>query len=186
MHFDVKPDNLMVDRRVGIKVLDFGVARVLKSEVLVTQHVAGTLRYMSPEQLAGKPLDRRSDVFSLGCSLFEFITYEPAYIGSAHEMITRIITGPVPRLSDALPSVDPSLDALVSKAMALVPAERFDDIDELGRALGRFRERLDPADEPWTGGPVPASTRRCCVRATSPVARSRRVTPRALESCRRL
>ena len=75
VHFDVKPDNLMLDSRGLLKVLDFGVARVLKSEVLVTQHVAGTLRYMSPEQLSGGPLDRRSDVFSLGCSLFEFIAY---------------------------------------------------------------------------------------------------------------
>src|SRR6185503_19370417 len=135
VHFDVKPDNLMVDGRVGIKVLDFGVARVLKSEVLVTQHVAGTLSYMSPEQLTGKPLDRRSDVFSLGCSLFEFITYEPAYIGTAHEIITRITAGPVPRLSDVLPWVHPTLDALISKTMALDPAERFDDLDELARAL---------------------------------------------------
>ncbi len=150
VHFDVKPDNLIVDGRVGVKVLDFGVARVLKSEALVTQHVAGTLRYMSPEQLTGKPLDRRSDVFSLGCSLFEFITYEPAYIGTAHEIITRITAGPVPRLSDVLPRVHPTLDALISKTMALDPAQRFDDLDELGRALRRFREQLDPIDEPWT------------------------------------
>ena len=58
-------------------------------------HVAGTLRYMSPEQVSGGPLTRRSDVFSLGCSLFEFLTYEPAYTGTAPELISRIAYGPV-------------------------------------------------------------------------------------------
>ncbi len=175
VHFDVKPDNLMVDGRVGIKVLDFGVARVLKSEVLVTQHVAGTLRYMSPEQLTGKPLDRRSDVFSLGCSLFEFIAYEPAYIGTAHEIITRITAGPVPRLSDVLPWVHPTLDALISKTMALDPAERFDDLDELARALRRFREQLDPLDEPWTTTRTTVDSRMPRQTTAPVVARPRRV-----------
>ena len=147
VHFDVKPDNLMLDPSGVLKVLDFGVARVLKSEVLVTQHVAGTLRYMSPEQLTGQPLDRRSDVFSLGCSLFEFIAYEPAYVGSAHEMIARITAGPVPHLADVVPSVAPRLDELVSRAMALDPSQRFDDLDELADALRQFREQLDPIDE---------------------------------------
>ena len=147
VHFDVKPDNLMLDPSGVLKVLDFGVARVLKSEVLVTQHVAGTLRYMSPEQLSGRPLDRRSDVFSLGCSLFEFIAYEPAYVGSAHEIIGRITAGPVPHLADVVPWVAPRLDDLVSKAMALDPAQRFDDLDELADALRQFREQLDPIDE---------------------------------------
>ncbi len=155
VHFDVKPDNLMLDSRGVLKVLDFGVARVLKSEVLVTQHVAGTLRYMSPEQLSGGALDRRSDVFSLGCSLFEFIAYEPAYVGSPHELIARITAGPVPHLADVLPWVDSRLDALVSRAMALDPSERFDDLDELADGLRRFREQLDPIDE---SGPVSRSS----------------------------
>ena len=147
VHFDVKPDNLMLDARGMLKVLDFGVARVMKSEVLVTQHVAGTLRYMSPEQLSGRPLDRRSDVFSLGSSLFEFLAYEPAYVGSAHEIIARITAGPVPHLVDVLPWVDLRLDALISRAMALEPSERFDDLDELADALRQFRQQLDPIDE---------------------------------------
>ena len=117
VHLDVKPDNLMLDVSGVLKVLDFGIARVLKSGVLMTMHVAGTLRYMSPEQVRGEPLDHRSDVFSLGCSLFELIAYEPAFAGSAHELITRIAEGPVPRLASALPSVDPRLDALVARAM---------------------------------------------------------------------
>ena len=144
VHLDVKPDNLMLDANDVVKVLDFGIARVLKSDALVTVHVTGTLRYMSPEQVSGGPLTRRSDVFSLGCSLFEFLTYEPAYTGSAPELISRIAYGPVPRLADALPSVDPRLDALVARAMSLDPAERFDDLDDLGAALGQLSREFDP------------------------------------------
>ena len=95
VHFDVKPDNLMLDVGGVLKVLDFGIARVLKAEVLVTKQLSGTLRYMSPEQVSGAPLDRRSDVFSLGCSLFELIAYEPAYTGSVPELIGCIVNGPV-------------------------------------------------------------------------------------------
>lgn len=146
VHFDVKPDNLMLDADGVLKVLDFGIARVLKNEVLLTQHVVGTLRYMSPEQAAGGPLDRRSDVFSLGSSLFELVAYAPAYAGSAHEIITRITAGPVPRLAEAVPSVDARLDALVSRAMALDPAHRFDDLDELAAELGRLRVELEPGE----------------------------------------
>jgi eukaryotic-like serine/threonine-protein kinase len=144
VHLDVKPDNLMLDANDVVKVLDFGIARVLKSDALVTVHVTGTLRYMSPEQVSGGPLTRRSDVFSLGCSLFEFLTYEPAYTGSAPELISRIAHGPVPRLADVLPSVDPRLDALVARAMSLEPADRFDDLDDLGAALGQLSQEMDP------------------------------------------
>jgi serine/threonine-protein kinase len=180
VHFDVKPDNLMLDARGVLKVLDFGVARVLKSEVLVTQHVAGTLRYMSPEQLSGGALDRRSDVFSLGCSLFEFVAYEPAYVGSPHELIARITRGPVPRLSDVLPWVDPALDALVARAMALDPSQRFDDLDELADALRRFREQLDPMDEPWPAAPATAGSVSPRRAAVTPVTRPQRATLAAI------
>ena len=157
VHLDVKPDNLMLDVSGVLKVLDFGIARVLKSGVLMTMHVAGTLRYMSPEQVRGEPLDHRSDVFSLGCSLFELIAYEPAFAGSAHELITRIAEGPVPRLTSALPSVDPRLDALVARAMDPDPTQRFDDLDELGTALDRLSLEFDP-EQPWRRAPLTASS----------------------------
>jgi tRNA A-37 threonylcarbamoyl transferase component Bud32 len=143
VHLDVKPDNLMLDVSGIVKVLDFGIARVLKSELLTNHHV-GTLRYMSPEQVSGAPLDQRSDVFSLGASLFELVTYSPAYGGSTHEMIIRIAEGPVPRLLDVVPEVDPRLDEIVTRTMALDPLDRFDDLDELRAELARLRLDMDP------------------------------------------
>src|SRR6185503_19961728 len=89
VHLDIKPDNLMVDSRGVVKVLDFGIARVLEGGAHTTRHLLGTLRYMSPEQMVGGPLDYRCDVFSLGCSLYELVAYAPAFEGSTHEIITR-------------------------------------------------------------------------------------------------
>ncbi|PYR67475.1 MAG: hypothetical protein DMF88_12685, partial [Acidobacteria bacterium] len=82
IHLDIKPDNLMLDDDGIVKVLDFGISRIVQSDTLATLHGAGTLRYMSPEQIQGRPLDHRSDVFSLACSLFELVSYSPAFTGS--------------------------------------------------------------------------------------------------------
>ena len=144
VHLDVKPDNLIQDESGIVKVLDFGIARVLRSEVLVTNHHVGTLRYMSPEQVSGEPLDRRSDVFSLGCSCFELVAYAPAYSGSTHEMISWIAEGPVPRLLDVVPEVDPRLDAIVARAMGQKPSDRFEDLDQLRLELEELRREMDP------------------------------------------
>ncbi len=168
VHLDIKPDNLMLDGDGVLKVLDFGIARVLQNDALMTMHLAGTLMYMSPEQVSGGPLDRRSDVFSLGCSLFELVTYEPAYAGSPAALANRIASGPVPRLVEALPAVDPRLDALVGRAMSLDPGDRFDDLDELGEALARLRLEFDSGLEPMRFAvSLPSSTPRSDVRAAS-------------------
>jgi serine/threonine protein kinase len=144
VHLDVKPDNLMLDESGIVKVLDFGIARVVRSETLVTNHNVGTLRYMSPEQVSGAPLDRRSDVFSLGASCFELVAYAPAYNGSTHEMITRIADGPVPRLLEVVPEVDPRLDEILARAMALDPMDRFEDLDDFRLELARLRLDMEP------------------------------------------
>jgi len=144
VHLDVKPDNLMLDDSGIVKVLDFGIARLFRSETPVTNHHVGTLRYMSPEQVSGDPLDRRSDVFSLGCSCFELVAYAPAYSGSTHELISWIAEGPVPRLLDVVPDVDPRLDAIIARAMAQNPSDRFEDLDHLRLELEQLRRHMDP------------------------------------------
>jgi serine/threonine-protein kinase len=148
VHFDVKPDNLMLDESGTVKVLDFGIARVLQSGLLVTRHLGGTLRYMSPEQIDGQPLDHRSDVFSLGCALFEMITFVPAFVGSTKDIVSQISSGPVPAPCDVLPGLDPRLDAIVLKAMALDRTQRYGTLDELGAELAAVRKRLAPDYDP--------------------------------------
>ena len=102
---------------------------------------------MSPEQVAGDPLDHRSDIFSLGCSLYELLAYVPAYSGSTREIVYRIAVGPVPRLVEVMPDIDAQLDAAVGRAMALDPADRFADLDEFQAELARLRTELDPAGD---------------------------------------
>jgi serine/threonine-protein kinase len=142
VHLDIKPDNLMVDTDGVVKVLDFGIARVLEGGAHVTRHLLGTLRYMSPEQMVGGPLDYKCDVFSIGCSLYELVAYAPAFEGSTHEVITRIEQGPVPRLLEVIPGIDPRLDAIVARAMAVERSERYDSLEDLRADVERCRMEL--------------------------------------------
>jgi predicted Ser/Thr protein kinase len=147
VHLDIKPDNLMLDETGVVKVLDFGISRVMQSETRATAHGAGTLRYMSPEQIQGTPLDHRSDVFSLGCSLFELVTYAPAFSGSTQEIVTKIAIGPVPSPLDVSPELDPRLDQIIRRAMALEPSKRYDDLEEMRAELAQVRAGIDPASD---------------------------------------
>ena len=158
VHLDIKPDNLMLDETGIVRVLDFGIARVLRSDVEVTRSVAGTLRYMSPEQLQGRAIDRRSDVYSLGCSLFELVSGVPAYSGSTHEVVTRITSGPMPRLIDVDSAIDPRLDALVTRAMALNPKDRHPDMDDLRADLARLRDQLGASYNLAQPAPSPSAS----------------------------
>jgi serine/threonine-protein kinase len=156
VHLDIKPDNLMLDDAGIVKVLDFGISRVLHDGALFTAHVAGTLRYMSPEQVQGKPLDHRSDVFSLGSSLYELLSYAPAYGGSTREIVNQIALGPVPSLRDACPRLDPRLYDIIGRAMALEPSDRYDELEELRAALADVRAAIDPAHDEAASSVAPA------------------------------
>jgi hypothetical protein len=159
VHLDIKPDNLMVDDTGVVKVLDFGISRNANADTL-TVHVAGTLRYMSPEQIQGRALDHRSDTFSLGCALFELIVYEPAFTGSTSEIVTHIAHGPVPRLAERSPGVHPELERIVSRAMSLDATARYADLDELRAELASVRLAIDPeADVAVAPAPRPATGR---------------------------
>ena len=154
VHLDIKPDNLMRDDTGVVKVLDFGVSRVMQSETLVTGQIVGTLRYMSPEQIQGLSLDHRSDVFSLGCALFELVTYQHAYEGSPSDIITQITSGPVPRLLDVSPRLDSRLDSIVRRAMALEPANRYADLEAMRAELAEVRAAIDPAEDESASMPL--------------------------------
>ena len=121
VHLDVKPENLVRAANGRLKVLDFGIARLVETDETRTMHVMGTLRYMSPEQLTGGPLDRRSDVFGLGCVLYEVIARRPAFGGTMTDIMSRVTgTGVVP-LPELVPGVHPTLVRIVTRAMAPDP-----------------------------------------------------------------
>jgi WD40 repeat protein/serine/threonine protein kinase len=144
VHRDVKPGNLLVDALGQLWVTDFGLALCQGHPGLtMTGDLVGTLRYMSPEQALAKrvPLDHRTDVYSLGATLYELLTLEPAFDGTDRQELLRQIAfeepRPPARLNKAVPR---ELETVVLKAMAKAPAERYATAQELADDLRRFLE----------------------------------------------
>lgn len=142
VHRDIKPSNLMVDPRGKIWVTDFGLARVgTEGGGTVTGDLLGTFRYMSPEQAMAKRIviDHRTDIYSLGATLYELLTLTPAKTGKDREELLRQIAFDEPlapqRLNKALPL---ELATIVLKAMAKNPEERYATAQELADDLRRF------------------------------------------------
>lgn len=142
VHRDIKPANLLVDARGNLWVTDFGLAR-LRSDVELTASgdIVGTYRYMSPEQSLGKHglVDHRTDIYSLGATLYELATLRPAFDGQCREeLLTRVtMQDPVPlrRINRAIPE---DLETIILKAMAKEPQDRYADTAELAEDLQRF------------------------------------------------
>jgi tetratricopeptide (TPR) repeat protein len=142
VHRDIKPGNLLVDGRGELWVTDFGLAQVQgDAKLTLTGDLVGTLRYMSPEQaLAQRVLvDHRSDVYSLGVTLYELLTLEPAFAGNDRQELLRQIAfeepAPPRRLNKAIPG---ELETIVLKAMEKNPADRYGTGQELADDLERF------------------------------------------------
>ncbi|HSN89363.1 MAG TPA: serine/threonine-protein kinase [Thermoanaerobaculia bacterium] len=144
VHRDLKPENLMVTEAGTLKVMDFGIARVMGSGHLTrTGLLVGTLRYMSPEQIRGEEVDGRTDVYALGAVLFEMLTGRPPFEGSSDWAILRAQIEDTPRPpSDQIPRLPWWIDRAVLKALAKEPAERFQTVEEMRRTLIRQGETM--------------------------------------------
>src|SRR5215207_8722969 len=140
VHRDIKPGNIMLESGHAI-VADFGIARavgVASSQPLTgPRHVIGTPTYMSPEQIEGSEyLDGRSDIYSLGCVLFEMLVGEPPFPGTTLEsIIARRLTGPIPSARAFRELVPEPIDAALKKALARLPADRFVSAAQFAEAL---------------------------------------------------
>jgi serine/threonine-protein kinase len=153
VHRDIKPANLMLDRHGDLKVVDFGIAKAADhGELTRTGSVLGTLAYMSPEQIEGGPIDRRSDIFAVGLVLYELMSSRRAFRGETPSQIIRAILNEQPvGLSERCPELDPAYDRIVTKALQKNPADRYQTLAELAVDLGGIPIAAQPvvgADEP--------------------------------------
>jgi serine/threonine protein kinase/tetratricopeptide (TPR) repeat protein len=147
VHRDIKPANLLLDGAGQVWVTDFGLARLSGDPGLTrTGDLVGTLRYMSPEQTEGKhaPLDHRTDVYSLGATLYELLTLRPAFDGRTRQEALRQILTEEPKPPRRLyPGIPADLETVVLKALEKTPADRYATAGALAEDLRRFL-----ADEP--------------------------------------
>jgi serine/threonine-protein kinase len=156
VHRDVKPENVRVRRDLAgphVKVLDFGIARLVGQgglRLTAEGRLAGTPRYMAPEQVRDKELDARTDVYALGLVFFEMLAGQPAFDGINHaKLMLRQVQEPLPRLAAIAPELDsPAVDAFLQKACAKDPNARFQSMAELVAAL----QALEPTAWPQSRG----------------------------------
>ena len=168
VHRDVKPANLMITDDDTVKITDFGTAKILRFNTTQTAQVIGTPSYMSPEQIKGKSVDGRSDIFSLGVILYEMVTGEKPFPGQdVTTVIYKIVSEEPISPRELAPSIHPGLAAVIMQALSKDPTERFQTCAELLRALKNHRnfpterkEELHPAHmgapnaSPTGNGPV--------------------------------
>jgi eukaryotic-like serine/threonine-protein kinase len=132
VHRDIKPANVMLSKDGTVKVVDFGIARVLESSKTQTGMLIGTFAYMSPEQYHGEHADERSDIWSFGILLFEFLTYHKPFGGDAPASLMHSICQQDPLLlSQVAPECPPELDAVMQKVLQKSPAERCQSMEDL-------------------------------------------------------
>jgi tetratricopeptide (TPR) repeat protein len=150
IHRDIKPTNLMIDRSGRLKILDFGIARMLGSLASHATALIGTPGYMAPEQILGGTIDYRSDLFSIGVVSYELLSYAEAFPGETLPAIThRILSDePVP-LIQLVPDINLELVDIVERLLKKSAEERFADAESLRVAITAVRRQFDSDSGGW-------------------------------------
>lgn len=141
VHRDLKPENIFVigplHRRYRVKILDFGIAKFMEADAHLTQHgiVMGTPLYMSPEQVQGLPVDHRTDLYAVGCLLYEMATGRPPFVGELEDVQRGHMHGMPEAPIDLNKEIPPALDLVIRTALAKDPNRRFPDAEAMLIAL---------------------------------------------------
>lgn len=157
VHCDVKPDNFLLDTEGNVKLIDFSIAQKKKSGLAklfgggskVKGSVQGTRSYMSPEQIRGKALDGRADIYCYGCTVFELISGKVPYTATSPDhLLDKHLRAAVPALQAANNNVTPEFSALIERAMAKNPAQRPETMDEFVKLLKNTKMYRIPPRKP--------------------------------------
>jgi predicted Ser/Thr protein kinase len=159
IHRDVKPANLMIDADDRLKILDFGIARAVEDSAMTqTGHLVGSANYMSPEQVANRPLDGRSDMFAVGAVFFELLSGRQAFEAPVvAAVLHKILNEPPQDLRQLCPNLDPRIVAIVEKALAKQPEDRFASLHELRGEVAEVRDSLTREERRDVRGPLPGT-----------------------------
>src|ERR1043165_1875507 len=166
IHRDLKPENIFITPERRVKILDFGLAKLAQEaqddkdktgkQLTSTGMVVGTPGYMSPEQVRAKPLDHRTDIFSLGAVLYEMLSGKRAFDReSAVETMTAILNDEPTPLSSLVPNVPPALEAIVQHCMEKNPRERFQAARDLAFQLRMLLPEFDGTRSGISPAPLP-------------------------------
>jgi serine/threonine-protein kinase len=183
VHRDLKPDNVMITRDGHVKILDFGLAKLLETtrrksgreeepaasematammplELSTPGVVMGTIGYMSPEQAQAKSVDQRSDIFSFGSMLYETVTGRKPFVGeSVRDTLHKIVSEPAPSITDLNPSASPELQRVIRKCLAKEPDKRYQTIVDTANDLEELiQEMQGPSDVDRAVAPSTSAT----------------------------
>jgi serine/threonine protein kinase len=154
IHRDIKPANIFITTGGTLKILDFGLARLMTSELTGSNMMMGTLNYMAPEQIRGERIDHRVDIFSVGVVMYELLSGRKAFAGDSFASTLFKILNEVPDpLLGIDPTLPPELVAVVERALSKPRDERYQNTGEMLRDLAIFRQ-FSFGDSPMSGRPI--------------------------------
>lgn len=157
VHRDIKPGNILISQMGVAKISDFGIARIERSHLTQAGEVLGTPFYMSPEQFNGQPADERSDVYSAAVIVYEVLAGKRPFEGQGGHLLKQILDDPPPAPTGFNPGLPAQIDAILAKALAKRPEERYQSarefLDALHLALPRKPEQTAPPGHPPAAAP---------------------------------
>ncbi|HEU5261445.1 MAG TPA: serine/threonine-protein kinase [Gemmatimonadales bacterium] len=171
IHRDIKPSNVRIASDGSVKIMDFGIARLQSADVTGSGAIVGTPTYMAPEQITNGPITPVTDLFAVGCLLYELLSYRKPFEGeTVHGVLYQVLTTDPKPLRTMAPSIPAALERVIAKAMNKVPEDRYETARQMQSALFGIRAALSGASEPtarlsptWT--PIPAAALRLVTHA---------------------